>query len=186
MKKLLLLLPIVLLTSCVPEPTPAPSTSTGTSTIETNSYQAVLNPTTSGLISYDQGVDTSEELSPKLPIEGQDFTYDVAIGSPCYYSSKHKEMIMKNGAYFKSTSTYVVEKLIVDFYAGQGINFNVYAGQDASGEALPYYASSVAPEVSGSDGGTVYEYFINGTSWYMNNTSTNKDGFYSVTIVFSI
>lgn len=178
MKKLLLILPAFLLTGCVSEPLP-PITTTSTSG-DPSSYQAVLNPASSGLTTDD----TVEPLSPNLAIEGREETYNVEIGPNCYYSTKHNEMILKKGGYFKSTSTYSVSKLIIDSFNGQGLNYNVYAGSAAGETALESYASTIEPLVPAE--GSVLEYLVNGDSWYIDNTTDYKMGIYSITVVFTL
>ena len=102
-----------------------------------------------------------------------------------YLSTKAHEFIMKPGSYLKSVSTFTVDRIIVDFFGSKGTNYAVHAGLDASTDALVYHSSSIAAE-DPDGGGIVYEYSIQGPSWYMNNISdVQKPGIYSVTVIFS-
>ena len=176
MKKLLFLLPIAILTltGCQPEPkSPLPDP-------DPESYQVTLNPDNSGLTSED----LEQNIECKLEIEGKTETYDIEISAPTYYSTKHEEMMLKDGSYFKSISAYHVDRLIVDFYDGQFGNFSVYSTAEGTGDAAEAHEStSESPHKSA--GGKILEYAIESTGWMIKNVS-NKAGFYSVTVVFSM
>lgn len=179
MKKILLMLPFLLIaTGCAKNPSePLPNIDP-----ETTVYKAKLTPENS-LITNE---DTTEAYTVNIASEEDAETkYSIEIGAPCYLSTKAHEFIMKPGSYLKSVSEYTVDRLIVDFYGGKGINFGVYANLEGTGEALEYHTSNVLAE-DPDDGGIVYEYAINGTAWCLKNiTEYNKPGIYSVTVVFS-
>lgn len=177
MKRLILtLLPICLLAGCAPEPEKPLDPVTPTM------LSAKLSKANSGLTSED----STEVKSLSLPVEGSEATYSLEIGVPCYNHSTHDEIIMKPGAYFKSNSSYKVDRLIIDYFGTKGTNFDVFNNLDGSGEKLVGHESSVQP-VDPTDGGKVLEYSIGGSEWIIkNNTEVNKPGFYSVTIVFTI
>lgn len=177
MKKTLIILPLTLLLfGCKPDPSPA------LPPVEPETLQAVLNPTTSTLTSED----SKTAIPVNLSVSGKSETYGVEIGAPCYLHSKHPEIVMKAGGYFKSISTYHVDRLIVDFYGAQLGYFDVFATNDGSGNPVQYHNSSVAP-IDPNGGGVVYEYPIDSNGWMIKNTTeNNKPGFYSVTIIFSL
>ena len=179
MKKLLVLLPLLLAAvACAPEPKePLPDPDP-----EVTYYSVKLTPENSLITS----ADTTESYTVNLAsAEDANVQYSIEIGAPMYLSTKAHEFIMKPGSYLKSVSTDKVDRLIVDFYGGKGINFGVYANAAGTGDALEYHESTVQPE-DPNDGGTVYEYAINGNAWCMKNiTEYNKPGIYSLTVVFS-
>lgn len=179
MRRLLVLIPFLLLIpSCGKKPAePLPPTEA--------TYNAKLTPEVSSLTD----TDSTEKVSVSVPSnEDANVKYDLEIGNPCRLKTLAnglKEIVVNPGAYIKSVSEYKVDRLIVDFYNGKGVNFSVYANAEGSGEALTYHesqAASVYPE----DHGVVYEYAINGSAWYLKNiTEFNKPAFYSITVVFS-
>ena len=179
MKKLLVLMPLLLVAvacgKAPAEPLPDPDP-------EVTYYSVKLTPENSLITSED----TTENYDVTLnSAEDAETQYTIKIGAPMYLSTKAHEFIMKPGSYLKSVSTYNVDRLIVDFYGGKGVNFGVFANADGTGTALEYHESSVQPE-DPNDGGTVYEYAINGNAWCMKNiTEYNKPGIYSLTVVFS-
>ena len=177
MKKLLVLVPFLLLAvGCAKEPEePLPS-------IDETAYTAKLTPENSLItaedttVAYNVSIASAEDANTK---------YEMTIGAPCYLSTKAHEFIMKPGSYIKSVSTYTVDRIIVDFYGGKGVNFGVYANTEGTGEALAYHESTIAAE-DPNDGGIVYEYQISGSAWCLKNiTEFNKPGIYSITVVFS-
>ena len=180
MKRILFLLPIALLTlvGCQPEPkAPLPDP-------DPESYQVTLEPTNSGL-DLTGATDLANNTAVNLAIDGvDDATYNVEIGAGTYYSVNHNEMMLKSGSYFKSVSTYHVDRLIVDFYEGQLGNFSVYANANGTGSvAESHESTSISPNQS--DGGKILEYSINSTGWMLKNIQ-NKAGIYSITVIFSI
>ena len=175
MKKIFALLPcLALLVACQEEPSPyLPDP-------DPSALRVVVNPTSSGLTTDDLAANTTV----KLTIANRSETYDVEIGKGTYFSSKHNEMMLKDGSYFKSVSEYTVDRLIVDFYEGQSGNFAVYANAAGSGEAVTAHESKVQAS-DPDDGGKVWEYKIDSTGWMLKNTQY-KAGIYSITVVFSI
>lgn len=181
MKKLLILLPLLFVAAaCGKEPV-APLSSIDSDSPEVTYYNAKLTSENSLITSED----TTENYQVNIASnEDTTVTYSMEIGAPCRLSSKAHEFIMERGSYVKSISEYKVDRLIVDFWGGKGVNFGVYANADGTGEALEYHESNVTPEDQ-SDGGVVYEYAINGTAWCLKNiTEFNKPGIYSLTVVF--
>ena len=182
MEKLLVLLPLLLVAaSCgkAPEKELSPIDSDDP---EVTYYTAKLTPENS-LVTAE---DTTTNYTVHIPsTEDAEVIYDIEIGAPMYLSTKAHEFIMKPGSYLKSVSTFKVDRIIVDFFGGKGVNFGVYAASERTSEPLAYHESSIAPE-DPTDGGIVYEYSIQGNAWYMDNiTEFNKPGIYSVTVVFS-
>ena len=180
MKKLLFVLSLTaLLVGCAKEP------AGNLPPVEGTTYSVTLTPENSTLTGDDSTTATRVELSAK---EDANVKYTVEIGVPCYVKtlgSGLKEIVVKPNAYIKSISNYTVDRLVVDFYGGKGINHKVYAKADGTGNEVEYHTSEVAP-VDPNDDGTVYEYPINGTEWGIyNKTEYNKPAFYSVTIIFS-
>jgi len=179
MKKLLVLIPFLLVAAACGSKPKEPLSPTEAS------YNAKLTPELSTLTSDDSTEKVSVSIASN---EDANVKYDMEIGNPCYLktlSNGLKEIIVKPGAYIKSVSEYKVDRIIVDFFAGKGVNFGVYASADGSGDALEYHESSIAP-VYPEDNGVVYEYAINGNAWCLkNNTEFNKPAFYSITVVFS-
>ncbi len=176
MKKLLLVLSFSLfLVGCAPEPSPSLPPVGG------NTYTVKLTPSNSTLTT----ADSTETIQVELPsVEDATVKYKLEIGSPCYIkelSSGLSEIIVKPNSYIKSVSNYTVKRLVIDFYGGKGINFNVYGNGDSS---LAYHTSEVAP-ADPNEGGMVYEYEVNHTSFNIKNeTEFNKPGFYSISVVF--
>ena len=176
MKKILaILIAPMLLVGCVPEPEPELPPADPT-LLEVKIDQSKVDlPSTDNL---------AENTVYHLVIEDKTETYDIEIGKDTYYSTKHSEMMLQNGSYFKSVSTYTVDRIIVDYYEGQFGNFKVYANSDGTGEELAAHDSSVAA-IAPDDGGKVAEYEVKSTGWMLKNTQ-NKAGIYSITVVFSI
>ena len=180
MKKLLLVFVPFLLIGCAKEPTSNPSQ------VPPTSYSVTLNPTTSTLTSDD----SSETFTVTLKAnEDQSVTYQVEIGAPCYIKqvqgTSYHEIIMKNGGYFKSISTYKVNKVSCDIFEGKGVNYEVFSNTDASGDPLEKYASDMTPTYA-EDQGAVYDYNINANQWLIRNNSAYKPAFYAVTIFFEV
>ena len=150
------------------------------------SYTVVLDPTSSTLTGEDSNSEITVSLKAK---EDESITYDVKIGYPCYLKTvqgtNYQEIIMKNGGYFKSASSYKVSRILCDIYGGKGINYTVHNTADGSGTALEYHESSVTPTYP-EDDGFVYEYEVEANEWSVRNNSMNKPAFYSVTIVFEV
>ena len=196
MKKILLVLPLVmLLGACAKEAGSQLSSlsipdsySDSASEGEERVYSVKLTPDNSGLQKDGEGNPLDSTSPINLSLESQqdkNVKYDLILGDPCYLSTKAHEFIMKKGSYIKSVSTYKVDRIIVDFFSGKGVNFGVYANNDGSGTALEPHESTIAPE-DPNDTTLVYEYEINGSAWYMKNiTEFNKPGIYSVTVVFT-
>ncbi len=179
MKKLLVLMPILLLlAACGAKPAdPLPPVDP-----EETYYSVKLTPESSLITSEDTTTNYTVNLKAE---EDETVLYSIEIGAPCYLSTKAHEFIMKPGSYLKSVSTEKVDRLIVDFWGGKGVNFGVYANADGTGDVLEYHESTVQAE-DPNDGGIVYEYAINGSAWCLKNiTEFNKPGIYSVTVVFS-
>lgn len=187
MKKIQVLLPLLfLMTACglkAAEPlssldpdNPSVSDVTG------ETYTAKLTRDNSGLTTDD----STEEITANIASsQDSDVSYSFVIGAPCYQHANFNEFIVKHGGYIKSGSSYYVDRIIVDFWVTKGVNFSVYAGGDASGDALEYHESSVKTE-DPDDGGCVYEYEIKGYEWYLVNDTSYKPGFYSITVVFVV
>jgi len=181
MKKLhlLVLSTLFALTGCAGEAGDTLPTPTGNFSVE-------LNPANSGLTSDDS---TETKLVTLTSKENEEVTYQIEIGFPCYLKTLKEnnlqEIIVKNGAYFKSVSTYRVSVVRVDIFEGKGINYNVYNNVEGSGEALERHASTATP-VYPEDSGAVYDYQVDANGWSITNNSNNKPAFYSVTIFFEI
>ena len=178
-KYLLFVLPMLVMISCAPEAEkPLPPPSTETFTVNLNTSNSTLT-----------GDDSTENLTVNLSaIEDETVSYQLEIGAPCYLHHRFDEIVIKQGGYFKSLSTYHVDRLIVDFYGGSLNLFGVYANAEGTGSAVMYHESSVAP-VDAQGGGVVYEYPIDSTGWMIKNTAGNdqsKPGIYSVTVVFAV
>ena len=179
MKKILFVLPLVmLLGACAKEAqSQLPS-------VEEKSYTAKLDPNNSTLTTDDSSAAIQVEIASN---EDSEVKYKFEIGAPCYLktlSNNLQEIIIKQNAYIKSVSEYKVDRIIVDFFNGKGVNFNVYANKDGTGDPLEYHESSVAP-VYPEDSGKVYEYAINGNEWSLTNTTNYKPAIYSLSVVFS-
>ena len=173
----LLFIPVLSMIGCAKEAggkLPPPSS---------ESYTVVLDATTSGLTSADSAATYTVDLKAK---EDANITYSVEIGGPCYIKTVdgYKEMILKEGCYFKSVSTYKVSRLILDIYEGQGINYGVWGSVEGSGTELERHASDITP-IYAADSGAVYEYEVNSTGWKIARKD-RKPGIYSVTIVFEV
>ena len=183
MKKLFLftLLPLVMAVSCAPEAKkPLPP-------VGENTYTVVLDATSSTLTTDDSTSLIEVELHAK---EDDSVTYKVEIGAPCYLKTvtdgvnNYTEIIMKEGSFFRSKSDYKVDRLIVDMYNGQGINYEVYNNVAGTGTKLDEHESTVTP-VYAADDGAVYEYEVDSTEWSVRRIA-RKPGIYSVTIVFEL
>ncbi len=184
MKKILLLtIPVLALMGCAKEAggkLPEPPE---------GSYTAVLEASVTTLTSED----STEPIRVSLiSEENSDVKYEVEIGAPVYVKTvststgeSYQEMVVKNGAYFKSISTYKVSKIACDIFEGKGINYEVHNTADGSGEALERHESSLTSTYA-EDSGAVYEYEINSNAWSVTNTSNYKPTFYSVIIYFEI
>ena len=193
MKKILLVIPfIILLSACAkPAESKLPDLS-NTTTIDSEGsevpitfYQSKLTPANSTLTTDD----SSEKINVSIAAEEDDVSYGFEIGNPCYLKnlgSGLQEIVVKPGAYISSyNNSYKVNRLIVDFYGGKGVNFEVYNNLTGEGTPLAYHESDVEP-ADPNDGGVVYEYAIDGNDWIIkNNTEFNKPTFYSISVVYS-
>lgn len=200
MKKILLLIPfLMLLTACgKPAESALPSINIITSESESESHESssVSSETESFYLSKltpENSTLTTDDSSEKVHVDITSLDgskeYGIEIGNPCYLknlSSGLQEIIVKPGAYISSfNGTYKVNRLIIDFYGGKGVNFEVYNNLTGEGTPLAYHESNIAA-ADPSDGGQVYEYEINGKDWIIkNNTEFNKPGFYSISVVYS-
>ena len=147
---------------------------------ETQSIKKVkITKSNSGLT----GDDSTEAFDTSFDIEGREEKYVVEIGPNCYNHHTYNEFLIKPEGYIKSKSTYHVDRLVIDYFSGKGVNFEVL---DANGGVVTSHESSVETEYPAtSDKGAVLEYPINGTAWTIRNvTEFNKPAFYSVTVVF--
>ena len=195
MKKLLFVLPIAaLLCSCelpfqkveekLPEPSIPDSETSKDSNSDTPETQYVLKNVK--LTKSNCGLtddDSTNAFSTYLQIDYSDEEYEIEFGPDCYNHHTYNEFVIKNNGYFRSVSTFKVDRLRVDYFSTKGINFDVL---DAGGAKVAPHQSDVSSEYpSAADGGAVLEYPINGTSWKIQcNSSTYKAAFYSVTIIF--
>ena len=129
------------------------------------------------------GDDSTEAFQTSLDIEGTDAKYTFEVGPNCYNHHSYNEFLIKPEGYFKSVSTYSVDRLVIDYFSGKGVNFEVL---NASGEVVEPHESETATEyTSQQDKGAVLDYPINGTAWTIRNvTEFNKPAFYSVTVFF--
>ena len=193
MKKVLFLIPfIILITACGKAPQEALPDLSDITTIDSEGseipvtfYQSKLTPSNSTLTADD----STEKIHVNIVSDEDEKTYGFEIGNPCYLknlSSGLQEIVMKPRAYISSyNNTYKVNRLIIDFYGGKGVNFEVYDNLTGKGTALPYHESNVVA-TDPSDGGQVYEYEINGNDWIIkNNTEFNKPAFYFFSVVYS-
>ena len=181
MKKILVLMPLLLIAACAPKAA-EPLEPINSDDPEVTYYTAKLTPENSLITAEDTTTNYDVEIASA---EDAETKYSMQIGAPCYLSTKAHEFIMKPGSYVKSVSTYTVDRIIVDFFGSKGVNFGVYANTDGTGDELIYHESTITPE-DPNDGGTVYEYAINGSAWCLKNkTEFNKPGIYSITVVFS-
>lgn len=181
MKKILFaVLPMLLAVGCAPEPgaqlPPTPD----------DSYTAVLNTVSSTLTHEDSVENITVNLASS---KSSEVTYSVMIGAPCYIHNTYDEILIKGDGFFKSVSSYHVDRLIIDCYGGQVGIIDVYSNVEGTGTPVAYHESSVAP-ADPDGGGKVFEYPIDSTGWLVKRTSgladKQKPGIYSVTIVFEI
>ena len=194
MKKALLLIPfIILLVSCgkpaeekLPDLSEITTVDSEGSEVPVVFYQSKLTPANSTLTNDD----SEEKIHVEIASDEGEENYGIEISNPCYLknlSSGLQEIVVKPGAYISSFNNpkYMVNRLIIDFYSGKGVNFDVYSNLSGEGESLPYHESSI-DAIDPSDGGMVYEYEINSVDWIIkNNTEFNKPAFYSITVVYS-
>lgn len=183
MKKLFLfaLLPLVMAVSCAPEAKkPLPP-------VGEDTYTVVLDAASSTLTTDDSVGTIAIELHAQ---EDASVVYQLEIVSPCYLKTvndgtrDYTEIIMKEGSLFRSKSTYKVDRLILDIYEGQGINYEVYNNVAGTGAKLDEHESTVT-SVYAADSGAVYEYEVDSTEWSVRRVA-RKPGIYSVTIVFEL
>ena len=180
MKKILLLIPLLLLGSCAKDP------GGKLEPPDNDSYSVTINPTSSGLTT----TDSTENVSVSLPSDkDSSITYSVEFGKPCYINSDHPEIMVKLDGYIKSLSTYIVDRLIIDFFGTKGTIFDVFANDSGTGTPVEYHSSSVT-SIDPNGGGMVYEYPINSSGWLIKRTSglvdKQKPGFYSITVIFKV
>ena len=189
MKKLLFILPAIsLLCGCelpflkieekLPEPTAEEPQTPGKMSVLKS---VKLTKANDGLTEEDS-VGTSEV---KLAIEETNENYVVEFGPNCWNHPNYAEICMKEDAYIKSKSNYVVNRLVIDFLNKNGANFAVKKEND---EVVTAHESDTKTEFTGTkDYGKVYEYPIDGSSWSISCTSNEYRTFlYSVTIIFTI
>ena len=182
---------LLFLGACAPEASselpPLPSSNTtSTSSDESSSqsgptyYHAKITRENSGLT----GDDSTEAIVTNITTdEDAGVSYSFEIGAPAYQHHKFDEFVLKGSAYVKSSSSYRVERLLVDVYKGS--DFAVYAGSEKGTTPLEKHQSSVAPQDSAD--GVVYEYAIENDGFYVaNGDSSRKASFYSITVIFSI
>ena len=128
------------------------------------------------------GDDSTTAFQTSLDIENRQEKYTFEVGPNCYNHANYEEFLIKKGGYFKSISTYHVDRLVIDYMSKKGVNFEVL---DANGAAVTSHTSNVGTEYPAADDyGAVLEYPINGTAWTIRNTTEYKPAFYSVTVVF--
>lgn len=182
MKKLLILIPLLLLSACAKEP------EENLPPIGQNTYQVKIDPASSGLSTTESSENISVNLTSK---EDQNVSYQVEFGATCYLNDCHNypEFLIKLDGYIKSVSTYTVDRLIIDFFGSKGTIFDVYSNSVGTGEPVTYHTSTISP-VDPSDGGMVYEYPINANGWMIKRSSglvdKQKPAFYSITVVFKV
>ena len=181
-KKLLLaVIPAMMLAGCAPEAQPQ------LPPVEGNTFTVVLDASNSTLTTADSDSLIAVELHAK---EDDSITYQLEIGAPCYLktvsdgTNNYTEIILKEGAFIRSKSEYKVQRLILDIWKGQGINYEVFPNADGTGTKLVEHTSEITP-VYEADNGAVYEYEVNSTGWDIVRFD-RKPGIYSVTIVFEI
>ena len=180
MKKLLVLLPLVLLAAaCGPTPKePLPPT-------PEQSYSSKLTPEKTTITTDDSTEATRAVVASE---EDESVTYEFELSADIYLNTKSSvanQFGVKPGASIKSVSTYTVDRIIVDFYGSKGVNYDVFANAEGTGTKLESHESTIAP-ADPNDGGQVLEYAINGTAWCLkNNTEFNKPSFYSITVIYS-
>jgi len=174
MKKILFVLPfIALLGACLDPEAPLPGPSTESKTVK-------LTKANCGLTNSD----STEAFETSLDIEGKEEKYVFEIGPNCYAHATYEEFLIKKNGYIKSKSTFKVDRLIIDYFSGKGVNFEVL---DANGSLVSSHESTVQTEYPGdSDKGAVLEYAIDGNSWTIQNKTEYKPAFYSITVVFTI
>ena len=128
------------------------------------------------------GDDSTEAFQTSLDIEGTNEKYTFEVGPYCYNHHNFNEFLIKKNGYFKSVSTYRVDRLVIDYFSGKGVNFEVL---NASETVVESHTSDVATEYPGAnDKGAVLEYPISGNTWTIRNVTDYKPAFYSVTVVF--
>lgn len=180
MKKVLIILPLLLLAGCAKEPSETASEP------PINSYSVVLDVPSSTLTTEETTSPITVSLKAK---EDQNTTYTLEIGAPCYEKqvsgTDYHEMVMKQNGYFKSISNYKVSLLRLDIFAGKGVNYEVYNNHQAEGNVIEAKNSTATP-IYPEDNGKVYDYEINGKEWFIRNNSVYKPCFYSVTIFFEV
>lgn len=180
MKKILFLIPLLLISSCAKDP------GGKLGPIDNDSYSVTINPTSSSLTA----TDSTENVSVSIPSnEDSNITYSVEFGAPCYINNKYPEIMVKLDGYIKNLSTYTVDRLIIDFFGTKGTIFDVFANESGTGNPVEYHSSSVSP-IDPDGGGMVYEYPINSSGWLIKRSSglneNQKPAFYSITVIFKV
>ena len=192
MKKVLFVLAsMCLLSGCVTwgegvsgDPTSSsstPATTTTTTTSQSTSTKSVkITKFNCGLT----GDDSTEAFTTALDIEGSTEKYEFEVGPNCYNHATYDEFLIKKDGYFKSKSTYHVEKLVIDYMSKKAITFEVL---NANGDKVNSVQSEVATEYpDANDYGAVVEYPIDGNAWRIQNVTDYKPAFYSVTVIFTM
>ena len=177
MKKIfvLLALPLISLTSCRPDPAaPLP---------HYDGKEIALTPEVSGL-----DTELSESnITVEFAIPDSEKTYEIEISSGCKYKTTNggfKEIYLSPGSYIRSLTNCYVNRIIVDIFGKQGINFDVYKNNSFKGNPIQEHTSEITP-TEPDDFGAVYEYPIEAGGWSIkNNTEFNKPCFYYVKVVF--
>ena len=188
-KKLLFVLPLAaLLCGCelpflkteekLPEAEPEESQTPG----KTSVLKSVKLKKSNDGLTTDDSTDVSEV---SIDIEGTEEKYTFEMGPNCWNHPNYEEIGMKDNAYIKSKSNYVVNRLVIDYMSKNGTNFAV---KDGNNSIVTAHESTVETEFKGSkDYGAVLEYPISGNAWSITCSSTEYKTFlYSVTVVFTI
>ena len=178
MKKILFVLPTIsLLCGCE---LPFLKTGEKLSGVDSNLKSVKITKFNCGLT----GDDSTVAFQTSLDIEGTQEKYTFEVGPNCYNHHNYEEFLIKKDGYFKSISTYSVDRLVIDYFSGKGVNFEVL---NAGGELVEPHESETASEyASTQDKGAVLEYPINGSAWTIRNVTEYKPAFYSVTVFFSM
>lgn len=179
MKKPLILiaLPLLFLASCGQEPGGSLPPSEGNYTVKLTAENSTLTKD-----------DSTQNIQVEIPsVEDENVKYTFEITPACYLNTKSKvanQIGVKPGAMIRSVSTYTVEKITVDFYAGKGQNYQVFNNVEHTGEPQEAHVTNMTP-TDPEDGGAVYDFLINSTGWCLfNHTEVNKPSFYYICVTF--